>query len=103
MHNFVHPLPQFGTEAHYLCAKFYYTMSHYTTQFYILQLHSLLLISHFGVSRGFDFLQMPPPPEGPLYIYARVRNDQEIPTKSILAFQEGLFTLGRQLKKNIHI
>lgn len=97
MHKFVHPLPQFGTEAHYLCAKFYYTMSHHTTQF----CNSLLPISHFGVSRGFDFLQMPP---GGTALYIRARKELlKIPIKFILAFQEGLFTLRRQLKKNIHI
>ena len=56
MYNFVYPLPQFGTGAHYLCAKFYYTMSHHTTQFY----NSIPPIFHFGVSRGFDFLLMTP-------------------------------------------
>lgn len=97
MHNFFSPLPQFGTEAHYLCAKFYYTMSHHTTQFYT----SLPPISHFGVLRGFDFLLMPP---GGTALYMRARKELlKIPMKFILAFQEGLFTLGRQLKKNIHI
>jgi hypothetical protein len=52
MHNFFSPLPQFGTEAHYLCAKFHHTMPHHSP--------SLPPISHFGVSRGFDFLLMPP-------------------------------------------
>jgi hypothetical protein len=52
IHHFFSPLPQFGTEAHYLCAKFYYTMSHHTTQFYT----SLPPISHFGVSEGFVYL-----------------------------------------------
>ena len=63
---------------------------------------SLPPISHFGVSRGFDFLLMTPGGTA-LYIRARVRDDQKMPTKSILAFQKGLFTLGRQIKKNIHI
>ena len=47
------------------------------------------------------------PPNDPRrdrFIYTRARKELlKIPTKSILAFQEGLFTLGRQLKKNIHI
>ena len=76
-------------------------MSHHTTEFYI-SAPSLPPISCFGVSRGFDFLLMTPGGTA-LYIRARVRDDQKIPQKIILAFQEGLFTLGRQIKKNIHI
>lgn len=76
-----------------MCANNLFTQSNYQ-----LKINALYI---FGVSRGFDFLLMPP---GGTALYIRARKGRpKTPTKSILAFQEGLFTLGRQLKKNIHI
>ena len=78
-----------------MCANNLFTQSNYQ-----LKINALYI---FGVWQGFKNLVMKSPGGTALYIRARVRDDQKIPTKSILAFQKGLFTLGRQIKKNIHI
>ena len=77
--------------------KFFIPMPNYSTLYNSFPIP----IAHFGVSQGFKN-PIKSPAGTALYIRAR-RKLLKIPIKSILAFQEGLFTLRRQLKKNIHI
>ena len=58
-------------------------------------------ISHFGVSRGFDFLLMTP---GGTVLYIRARNRRPKNTHKIhFGVSEGFVYLGATIKENIHI
>ena len=66
--------------------------------------HTTTTLLHFPFWRFARVWFPPNDPRRDRSLYTRARKEVlKIPTKSILAFQKGLFTLGRQLKKNIHI